>query len=94
MSERIEKLSRRARRLRKKGDFRKAANAFGELTSVEPNVARWWVLLGVVLRDSRRHEESRKALRQAQYLFRRAGELRRFETVRSLLVQWAEPLAA
>src|SRR5262249_19107241 len=73
MDEQIAILERRGRRLRSRGEFRKAANAYGELTGLEPGVARWWVLLGVMLFRANRAEEAAKALRQAAYLFRRAG---------------------
>jgi hypothetical protein len=94
MEDRSEILARRARKLRAHGEFRKAANAYGELTSIEPGCARWWVLLGVMLHAARRDEASTKALRQAEYLLRRAGEIGRARTVRMLLERAGQPLAA
>lgn len=89
MDERIEILARRARRLRADGEFRKAANAYGELTSIEPRAGRWWVLLGAMLRESNRVEPAIKALRQAAFVFHRAGEGTREVTTRKLLVGFA-----
>jgi Flp pilus assembly protein TadD len=81
MDERIDRLARRGRKLRSQGEFRKAANAYGELTSVSPEDPRWWVLLAVMLHDARREAESAKALRQALWLFRRAGEMTRYASL-------------
>jgi Flp pilus assembly protein TadD len=81
MDERIERLARRARRLRADGEYRKAANAYGELTSVEPEHARWWVLLAVALHHARKDGESAKALRQALWLFHRSGEKHRYASL-------------
>lgn len=81
MDERIDRLSRRGQKLRALGEFRKAANAYGELTSVSPDDPRWWVLLAVALHGARRGDECAKALRQAMYLFRRAGEMSRYASL-------------
>jgi Flp pilus assembly protein TadD len=84
MDERIELLARRARRLRARGEYRKAANAFGELTSIDPEHAPWWVLMGAMLRVCHRDDAASKALRQAAYLFRRGGQPGRERAVRQL----------
>ena len=81
MDERIERLSRRGRKLRAHGESRKAANAYGELTSVSPEDPRWWVLLAITLHEARRGEESAKALRQALYLFRHTGDTARYASL-------------
>ena len=81
MDERIERLSRRGRKLRAHGEFRKAANAYGELTSVSPEDPRWWVLLAVMLHEARKLDESTKALRQALYLFRHSGDTLRYASL-------------
>lgn len=85
MEERVELLARRARRLRARGEFRKAANTFGELTSVDPDYAPWWVLLGTTLHAAHRDDAATKALRQAMYLFRRAGHPGRERAVARVL---------
>jgi Flp pilus assembly protein TadD len=90
MEERIDILARRARRLRARGEFRKAANAYGELTSLEPEAGRWWVLLGVMLHAAHRLEPAHKALRQAVYYFHQRGEPGREQTVRLLLDRLAD----
>lgn len=85
MEERVEILARRARRFRARGEFRKAANAYGELTSIDPEAARWWVLLGMMLFAARRTDEAFKALRQAIYRFHQAHEPGKERSVRTLL---------
>ena len=87
MEERIDVLSRRARRLRLRGEYRKASNVYGELTSIEPQRGAWWVLLGVMLQRANRAEQSVKALRQAMFLFRRTNEQRRCESVRAIIAR-------
>lgn len=94
MEERIEILARRARRARGRGEFRKAANTYGELTSVEPETARWWVLLGVSLRALTREDAAGKAFRQAIFLLHRRGETARERAVRDLAARGATILAA
>lgn len=81
---RVGQLARRALRLRRQGDFRKAANAYGELTSVEPHASRWWVLLATTLATSGRGDEACKALRQATYLLRQRGASARVSSVQAL----------
>lgn len=65
-------LARRALRLRRQGDLRKSANAYGELTSEAPSHSCWWVQLAATLAACGRVDEARKHLRQALYLVRRA----------------------
>lgn len=81
---RVGQLARRALRLRRQGEFRKAANAYGELTSVEPHASRWWVLLATTLATSGRADDARKALRQATYLLRQRGASARARSVQAL----------
>ena len=85
MNHRIDILAQRGRRLRARHEYRKAANTYGELTSIEPHQARWWVLLGVSLLATRRIDDCVKALRQAMYLFRRAGQTARATSARAWL---------
>ena len=94
MEERIDLLARRARRLRAHGEYRKAANTFGELTSVDPDHAPWWVLLGATLTAAHRSDEAVKAFRQAMYLLRRAGESGRANAVRGLVARTSGLTAA
>ncbi len=81
MDERIEPLSRRGRKARSRGEFRKAANTYAELTSVSPEDPRWWVLLAVCLHKIRRVEDTSKALRQALYLFRHDHDSARYASL-------------
>jgi len=84
--DRVDILSRRAQRLRAKGEHRKAANTYGELTSVEPTNARWWVLLAITAYSAHRVEVCVKACRQAAYLFRQRGERARDRS----LARWVD----
>ena len=88
-TERTEILARRARRLRSQSEFRKMANTYGELTSVEPEASRWWVLLAMALHAIHRDDAAAKALRQAAYLLRHAGETARERSVRALASRMA-----
>lgn len=85
MNTRIESLARRGRKFRREGLFRKAANAYGELTSIEPDYSPWWVLLGVCQRDLGHDDEARRALRQALFLLRQQDDDAREVSVRALL---------
>jgi Flp pilus assembly protein TadD len=93
MDERIAILERRGRRLRTACEYRKAANAYGELTAIQPGAARWWVMLGVMLYRANRAEEATKALRQATYLFRREGRTGCVDSVRRLEKSLVDPNA-
>lgn len=86
--QRIAILARRAQRLRRDGQHRKAANAYGELTSADEFSGRWWVLLARALWDCRKEDEAIKALRQAIYLFRQENALGRAKTVQDLISRW------
>lgn len=90
MDTRTESLARRGRKLRREGSTRKAVNAYGELTSIEPEHAPWWVLLGVCQRDLGRHEEARKCFRQALYLLRQQDDDGRAAPVLRLLEELEE----
>ncbi|MEI8254436.1 MAG: tetratricopeptide repeat protein [Deltaproteobacteria bacterium] len=81
MDERIEPLSRRGRKLRTRGEYRKAANTYAELTSVSPEDPRWWVLLAVTLHEIHRVDDTSKALRQALYLFRHGHDSARYASL-------------
>lgn len=85
MDSHLETLARRGHRMRARGEFRKAALAYGELTGIEPENPRWWVLLGVASREITRATEARRAFRQAQYLFRQAGDTLRAGTMAMLV---------
>ncbi|MBI5517821.1 MAG: hypothetical protein HY909_28880 [Deltaproteobacteria bacterium] len=85
MDDRIERLARKGQRMRRDGEVRKAALAYGELTAADPSTPRWWVLLAMAQWALRRPEEARKSFRQAAYLFRQSGDSAREAVVRGLL---------
>ena len=93
MDDRISVLERRGRRLRYNGEFRKAANAYGELTAIDPLATRYWVLLGVMLQRANRTDQAMKALRQAIYLLRREDRLDCARSVQRVLSGYAEASA-
>jgi len=79
-------LRRRARRAAKSGDHRKAAVALRELVALEGD-AKSWTQLGDTLRRARRPKEAIRALKQALWLHRQAGEELRARTVARMLVE-------
>ncbi|HEY8428897.1 MAG TPA: hypothetical protein VIL20_11005 [Sandaracinaceae bacterium] len=83
--ERESTLKRRAQRLARKGDYRKAALALRELAALTGDAAAW-VALGDMLRRARRVPEALQALRQGMYLHRRAGAEGRARTVARMIV--------
>lgn len=78
-------LKRRAQRLARKGDYRKAALALRERVALTGDAASW-VALGDMLRRARRVPEALTALRQGLYLHRRAGAEGRARTVARMIV--------
>jgi hypothetical protein len=82
---REEVLKRRARRLARKGDYRKAAIALRERAALRGDAASW-VALGDMLRRARRDREALDALKQGMYLHRRAGAVGRVRTVARMIV--------
>ncbi len=82
---REEMLKRRARRLARSGDYRKAALALREHVALRGDAASW-VALGDMLRRARRVPEALNALRQGRYLHRKAGADGRARTVARMIV--------
>ena len=78
-------LRRRARRLARKGDYRKAAVALRECVGLRDDAASW-VALGDMLRRAHRDNDALRALRQALYLHRQAGALGRARTVARMII--------
>jgi tetratricopeptide (TPR) repeat protein len=78
-------LKRRAQRLARKGEYRKAALALRERVTLTGD-APSWVALGDMLRRARRTPEALNALRQGMYLHRQAGALGRARTVARMIV--------
>jgi len=70
----VEALIARARKLRDKGDARKALLLLRQACMMDEWCARSWTLLGVVLARAGRVDEGLKALRHARWLRSRAGD--------------------
>ena len=82
----VEILRRRARRLAREGDYRKAAVALRELTALADDAASY-VKLGDMLRRARREGEALQALREGLWRHRQAGnDLRARSVARLFLV--------
>lgn len=77
-------LKRRASRLARKGEHRKAALVLRDLVTRHESAAAW-VLLGSMLRLARRDDEAVAAWRQGLWLHRRDGAERRVRTVARLI---------
>ena len=81
----VEILRRRARRLARQGELRKAALALRELTALCDDAATW-VMLGDMLRRARRDEEALQALREGLWRHRQAGSDLRARTVARMIL--------
>ena len=81
-------IRRRAHKLARKGEFRKAALALRELTTFR-NDGATWVLLGSMLRRARREDEALHALREGLWLHRQAGNDLRVRSVARLILEIA-----
>lgn len=79
-------LARRARRLAKAGDLRKAALALRERASILED-APSWVMAGAMWRRARRPADALAALRHGMWLHQRAGATARARTVARLIAQ-------
>lgn len=85
-------LRRRARRLARAGDYRKAALALRERVAFLGDAASW-TTLGDMLRRARRTPDAIQAFKQALYLHRQAGSEGRARTVARMIVA-LDPLDA
>ena len=77
-------LRNRARRCARKKQYRKAALALREAAALDGAPATW-AMLGAMLRRARREGEAIAALRQAEWLHRRAGSAGRAAAVARLI---------
>lgn len=82
---RADLLKRRAQRLARKGEYRKAAIALREHAALSGDACAW-VALGDMLRRAHRTPEAIRALRQGMYLHRQAGAEGRARTVARMIV--------
>jgi hypothetical protein len=80
----VDPLVLRVRRLRRRGEYRKAAIAQRELVCREPSAGRW-VQLGELLAHAGRIEQAIDAYKQGQWLHRRNGHTRKAEIVETLM---------
>lgn len=79
-------LARRARRLAKAGELRKAAFALRERAAILED-APSWVMAGAMWRRARRPADAIAALRHGMWLHQRAGSAARVKTVAALIAQ-------
>ncbi len=89
----IDPLLLRTRRLRRRGEFRKAANALRELVFRQPTAGRW-VMLGHVLARAGRAAQALDAYKQGQWLHRRNGHARKADVVAMLIADCDPRIAA
>ncbi|MFZ5892083.1 MAG: hypothetical protein ACOY0T_13590 [Myxococcota bacterium] len=80
-------LLRRAQRLSRQGDDRKAMLAAREACFASPQDARLWALYGALCFRARRREEALHAFGQSLWIRQRAKDERRVKVVRKLIEQ-------
>ncbi|MBI4953727.1 MAG: hypothetical protein HY908_17010 [Myxococcales bacterium] len=80
----MQSLRRRARRLARQGELRKAAGLLRTLVALRSEPSHW-VLLGDMLRRAHRIDEAREAFKQGLWLNRQAGAHARAATVATLI---------
>jgi len=78
-------LKRRARRLARRGQYRKAALALRERAALQPEAASF-VALGDMYRRASRTADAVAALKQGMYLHQQNGAMQRAQTVARMLV--------
>ena len=81
----LDALMDRARRLRRKGELRRALAVLREACLREEHDAARWALYGALSLDAGRHDDGVKALRHAIWLRHRAGDSVRVGTTQALL---------
>jgi hypothetical protein len=79
-----DELKRRALRLARKGESRKAALALRERASLVDDAASW-VMAGAMFQRANRQEDALAALRQGMWMHERAGSLGRARSVATLV---------
>ncbi|MCS6901264.1 MAG: hypothetical protein RMJ98_16935 [Myxococcales bacterium] len=81
----LEQLVQKARKLRHKGETRKALQTLREACITHEHCAWVWTLYGSYLTQSHRLEEARQAFRHALWLRQSNGDVRRARSTRALL---------
>ena len=89
-----ELLVAKARRLRARGELRKAAVALREACMRDESAAALWTLWGVLEAKIGRDAEARRALKHAVWLRRTAGDAKRACSTQALLDHLMVPTAA
>jgi hypothetical protein len=78
-------LTARARKLRAKGNIRGALLGLGEACALDEENAARWMLYGSWLLAANRREDAERAMKQALWLRRQAGDDRRAAVIRTIL---------
>lgn len=78
-------LVEKARKLRKKGELRKALVALREACLLSEDQAYLWCLYGVLLAEMGKQSDAESAIRQALWLRKRNGDEARMKTTQALL---------
>jgi len=89
----VEVLISSARRVRRRGDERRARQLLRDACALDEWRPRTFALLGAWLLASNLHEEARQKLRHARWLTLRAGEARRVRTFDGVLARAGERAA-
>jgi Flp pilus assembly protein TadD len=83
----VEQLLHRARRLRRKGESRRAVVLLRQACNLDEWRARSWTLLGWHLSELGRRDEALRALQQARWLRTRSGDKARADVTARLADQ-------
>jgi Flp pilus assembly protein TadD len=88
---RLEQLVQKARKLRNKGETRKALQALREACLLDEQSAWLWTLYGYHLTCAHRLAEAQQAFRHAVWLRRASGDVRRMRSTQALMERLASP---
>jgi Flp pilus assembly protein TadD len=86
---RASELAVRARRLREKGELRRASLALREACHLDESNASRWMLYGTVVAQLGRRDEAEQAMRHALWLRERGRDLRRAAVIRRIILKLA-----
>ena len=86
----VELLVTRARKLRKRGEARRAVVTLREAANRDEWRARTWTLLGALLGETGHRAEAREAFLKARWLRARAGDKARAAVTERLAARFAE----
>ncbi len=94
ITDRLSTLENRARKLRNKGESRKALVLLREICLSDEQSARRWCIFGAFLSGEGRTEEAYKALKHALWLRRSAGDQPRVRSTQRLIDRLGPSYAA